>query len=106
MARRAARSPARARRQGQPDDRRGLARGGLPRRMRQPVKEITKAMSSIETSQVSALIGGLADGSVEIVGLTQPLSESTPVIHLPPPFANAPGLTREEISRYDDRGPA
>jgi kynurenine formamidase len=43
---------------------------------------------------------------VEIVDLTQPLSETTPVIQLPPPFANTPGLSREEISRYDERGPA
>src|SRR5436305_14455393 len=63
-------------------------------------------MSSIETSQVGGLIGGLADGTVEIVDLTQPLSESTPVIQLPPPFANTPGLSREEISRYNDAGPA
>lgn len=42
----------------------------------------------------------------EIVDLTQPLSESTPVIKLPPPFANTPQLERREISRYDDRGPA
>ena len=63
-------------------------------------------MSSIEASRVAALLDGLASGSVEIVDLTQPLSESTPVIKLPPPFANTPGLTREEISHYDDRGPA
>ena len=63
-------------------------------------------MSSIEASQVASLAGALADGSIEIVDLTQPLSESTPVIHLPPPFANTPGLSREEISHYDDRGPA
>jgi kynurenine formamidase len=63
-------------------------------------------MSSIQASQVTSLIEALADGSVEIVDLTQPLTESTPVIKLPPPFANTPGLTREEISRYDDRGPA
>ena len=63
-------------------------------------------MSSIETSTVAALLGSLAEGSVEIVDLTQPLTESTPVIKLPPPFANTPGLTREEISHYDDRGPA
>lgn len=63
-------------------------------------------MSSTQTTQVGALREGLADGSVEIVDLTQPLSESTPVIKLPPPFANTPGLSREEISRYDDRGPA
>ena len=63
-------------------------------------------MSSTQTSQVAALIDGLATGAVEIVDLTQPLTETTPVIKLPPPFANTPGLSREEISRYDDRGPA
>jgi kynurenine formamidase len=42
----------------------------------------------------------------EIVDLTQPLSENTPVIKLPPPFANTPGLSREEISKYNDAGPA
>jgi kynurenine formamidase len=44
--------------------------------------------------------------SVEVVDLTQPLSEDTPVLKLPPPFANTPGLTRHVISEYDDRGPA
>ncbi len=50
----------------------------------------------------------LADmlAAVEIVDLTQPLSEDTPVLVLPEPFANTPGLKRHEISRYDDRGPA
>jgi kynurenine formamidase len=63
-------------------------------------------MSSIETSTVAGLLESVANKSVEIVDLTQPLSESTPVIKLPPPFANTPGLSREEISHYDDRGPA
>src|ERR1700760_1348263 len=63
-------------------------------------------MSSTQTGQIAALADALADGGVEIVDLTQPLSESTPVIQLPPPFANTPGLSRAEISRYDDRGPA
>src|SRR5437763_10476319 len=63
-------------------------------------------MSSTHTSRVGGLVDALAGGNVEIVDLTQPLSESTPVIKLPPPFANTPGLSREEISRYDDRGPA
>jgi kynurenine formamidase len=55
---------------------------------------------------VSSLIEALASGEVEVVDLTQPLSESTPVIKLPPPFANTPGLSRSQISRYDERGPA
>lgn len=63
-------------------------------------------MSSTQSSQVSGLLEGLASGSVQIVDLTQPLTETTPVIQLPPPFANTPGLSREEISHYDDRGPA
>jgi kynurenine formamidase len=63
-------------------------------------------MSSTHAGQVASLVEALANSSVEIVDLTQPLSESTPVIKLPPPFVNTPGLSREEISRYDDRGPA
>src|SRR3984885_15302264 len=63
-------------------------------------------MSSTETGTVAALLESVAAGSVEIVDLTQPLSESTPEIKPPPPFVNTPGLSREEISHYDDRGPA
>jgi kynurenine formamidase len=60
----------------------------------------------MSTTQVASLIDDLASGAVEVIDLTQPLSESTPLIQLPPPFANTPALTRTEISRYDDRGPA
>jgi kynurenine formamidase len=57
-------------------------------------------------SSLSSLADALAGGSVRVVDLTQPLHEGTPVIQLPEPFANTPGLTRHEISRYDERGPA
>jgi kynurenine formamidase len=57
-------------------------------------------------SSLPSLAAALADGSVRVVDLTQPLHEGTPVIQLPEPFANTPGLTRHEISRYDERGPA
>jgi kynurenine formamidase len=57
------------------------------------------------TDAIAALIEGLTSGSVEVVDLTQPLSEGTPIIMLPPPFANTPGWKQHEISRYDDRGP-
>ena len=52
------------------------------------------------------LAAALASGDIRVVDLTQPLSESTPVLQLPPPFANTPGLSRETISEYDDAGPA
>jgi kynurenine formamidase len=61
---------------------------------------------SSETSATAALLEGLADGSVRVVDLTQPLSEQTPVLQLPEPFANTPPLSRRTLSRYDDAGPA
>jgi kynurenine formamidase len=58
------------------------------------------------TTALSNLVEALASGEVRLVDLTQPLSERTPVLVLPEPFANTPGLSREPISRFDDRGPA
>src|SRR4051794_35142356 len=58
------------------------------------------------STSVTDLLGALADGSVEVVDLTQPLSETTPVLVLPPPFANTPPLSRRRLSRYDEAGPA
>jgi kynurenine formamidase len=55
---------------------------------------------------VTDLVAALAAGDVRVIDLTQPLSERTPVLQLPPPLANTPGLSRREISRFDDRGPA
>lgn len=57
-------------------------------------------------SVLSALVAGLASGSVEVVDLTAPLHEDTPILMLPEPFGNTWRFSREEISRYDDRGPA
>ena len=90
-----ARPPARARREGRPGHLRGLARGGLPRPLRGERMPL-----------LTDLVAGLASGDVRVVDLTQPLSERTPVLMLPEPFANTPGLSRRELSRYDDRGPA
>jgi kynurenine formamidase len=58
------------------------------------------------TDPTSLLLDALADGSVEVVDLTQPLSESTPVLRLPEPFANTPPLSRRALSHYDEAGPA
>jgi kynurenine formamidase len=52
------------------------------------------------------LLAGVASGTVEIVDLTAPLSDRTPILQLPPPFANTQAFSLREISRYDDRGPA
>ncbi|MGY1602160.1 cyclase family protein [Geodermatophilus sp. SYSU D00815] len=57
-------------------------------------------------SLLSSLAGALTDGRVEIVDLTAPLSAETPIIQLPPEFAQTARFELEELSRYDDRGPA
>jgi kynurenine formamidase len=56
-------------------------------------------------SVLSDLTDALAAGRVEVVDLTAPLSERTPILHLPPPFANTQGFALQEISRFDERGP-
>lgn len=52
------------------------------------------------------LLSSIEDGSIEIVDLTAALSEETPIIQLPPPFANTIPFSRSEVSHYDERGPA
>lgn len=57
-------------------------------------------------SVIDALLQGLSSGEVEIVDLTAPLSPETPILQLPPPFANTIPLSLEKVSNFDDRGPA
>ena len=57
-------------------------------------------------SVLATLVDALASGAVEVVDLTQPLSDRTPLIRLPEPFVNTPGWRLHELSRYDERGPA
>jgi kynurenine formamidase len=52
------------------------------------------------------LLDALHSGRVEVVDLTAPLHSGTPVLRLPPPFANASSFALTEISRFDERGPA
>lgn len=48
----------------------------------------------------------LKEEKFEVVDLAQPLNQDTPVIELPNIFANTPGFKMENISKYDDKGPA
>jgi kynurenine formamidase len=55
---------------------------------------------------LSALVAALKNREVEVVDLTAPLSSSTPILQLPPEFGQTATFELEEISRYDERGPA
>ena len=57
------------------------------------------------SSVLQQLVAELASGALRVVDLTQPLGPDTPVIGLPPVFASSPGVTIDEISRYDQAGP-
>ncbi len=55
---------------------------------------------------LESLVEALAGGTVDIVDLTAPLSSQTPILMLPPEFGQTATFELEEISRYDERGPA
>jgi kynurenine formamidase len=58
---------------------------------------------------MSALHGfmtALSSGAISIIDLTAPLSHETPILELPPEFGQTQRFQLEEISHYDDRGPA
>lgn len=55
---------------------------------------------------LTALLEGLDRGAIEVIDLTAPLSKDTPIIQLPPELGQTARFSLEEISRYDERGPA
>lgn len=61
---------------------------------------------SDSTAILSALAAGIGNGGIRVVDLTVPLEPATPTIRLPPQFAASKPFALEEISRYDERGPA
>jgi kynurenine formamidase len=61
---------------------------------------------TISTNVLGELIAAIGSDSVEVIDLTAPLSERTPILQLPPPFANAQSFALQEISNFDARGPA
>ena len=48
----------------------------------------------------------LVTGAIRVVDLSQPLHAETPTIQLPPEFGKSWPFRLEEISKYDERGPA
>ena len=57
-------------------------------------------------SSLAAFAADLASGKVRVIDLTQTLSPEFPTIALPPQFGQCAPFRLEQISRYDDKGPA
>ena len=57
----------------------------------------------------ASVLGAFADllmnGGIKVVDLTQPLEPTTPILSLPPEFAQNPPFEIEVLSEYDSRGP-
>lgn len=56
-------------------------------------------------AETGRLVDSIASGAIEVIDLTAPLSETTPIICLPPERARPWRFAREQISRFDDGGP-
>jgi kynurenine formamidase len=55
---------------------------------------------------LAQLVTALSEGTIKVIDLTQTLRPSTPIIQLPPQFAQTRPFRIEPISRYDEGGPA
>ena len=53
-----------------------------------------------------AFAEAVATGAVRVVDLTQTLAQDFPIIALPPELGQCAPFRIEEVSRYDERGPA
>ena len=60
----------------------------------------------MSSNTLAQLVAGLASGSIRVIDLTQTLAPEFPTIALPPEFGQAWPFRMEQISRYDERGPA
>ncbi len=58
------------------------------------------------STALAALIAGLQDKSIKVVDLTETLRPDYPTIQLPPEFGQAEPFSKQEISRYNENGPA
>ncbi|NKX55581.1 cyclase family protein [Arthrobacter mobilis] len=65
----------------------------------------TASAAASETGVLAGLLAGLAEGRIEVIDLTTPLSAHTPALRLPTPFTNVIDLSLEEVAAYDERGP-
>ncbi len=69
-------------------------------------KSATAKSTPAKAGTLAAFAAALASGRVEVVDLTQTLSSDMPTLVLPPELGQCTPFRMEEISRYDERGPA
>src|SRR5689334_14038528 len=60
----------------------------------------------MEENLLVRLAQALSSGAIRVVDLSRPLEPDTAIIQLPPQFGKSWPFRIEEISKYDERGPA
>jgi kynurenine formamidase len=60
----------------------------------------------MSTASLLAFADAIASGAIRVIDLTQTLAPEAPTIVLPPELGQCAPFRIEEISRYDERGPA
>src|SRR6202167_3964595 len=78
----------------------------LPRRHASRHRRPAPKTGARAMSLLTDLTTAIRDGGIKVIDLTAPLNDTTPVIRLPEPCGNTATFSLQEISRYDDRGPA
>ncbi|MDQ0185888.1 cyclase family protein [Cytobacillus kochii] len=59
----------------------------------------------VKNNILEELIKSIGDETIEVVDLSQTLSENTPVIQLPESLARTAGFKLKQLSKYDEKGP-
>ena len=67
---------------------------------------MTATTDADKTTVLPALAEALVAGKIRTIDLTHTLDPDFPVIILPPEFGQCARFRVEEVSRYDERGPA
>jgi kynurenine formamidase len=67
---------------------------------------MTDLINTAAAEDLATLAGRIVAGDIQVVDLTSPLHAGTPTLGLPEQFGQTAQFELEEISRYDDRGPA
>jgi kynurenine formamidase len=78
----------------------------VPKKSQAAESHTKKGAPTASPNDLHALLRTAASGSVHIVDLTETLSPDFPPIVLPPEMGQSRPFRMEEISRYDERGPA
>ncbi len=67
---------------------------------------LTQAANLTNPQLLAALAGALSSGGIRVIDLTQTLTPEFPQIALPPEMGQCWPFRIEEVSHYDERGPA